>query len=115
MPNLDEIKKEIKWLACGFVILTILLIIAFQNTGWGQLARTAFAFFWMFVIPGYALMLCSRQGFVERFIIGLAVQTAVIGLASYYVGLMGWHVATQGLVLPLFSIAVGLILWWKNK
>ena len=115
MPDLAEIKKELKWLAIGFVALTIILIIAFQKTGWGSIIRTAFALYWMFVLPGYALALCSRQGFVERFIIGISVQTAVFGLTSYYVGLMGWHVATHGFVLPIFSIAVGIGLWWKLR
>ncbi len=52
---------------------------------------------------------------LERFIIGVSVQTAIFGLASYYAGLMGWHVAMHGLVLPLVSIAVGVTLWWKRK
>ncbi|MEM4254073.1 MAG: hypothetical protein QXR48_01665 [Candidatus Woesearchaeota archaeon] len=115
MPDKKEIIKELKWLALGYVALVIVFIIAFQNTAVVTLLRTTASVYWMFVLPGYALSLCSKQGFVERFIIGVSVQAAVFGLASYYAGLLGWHVATHGFILPLFSIIIGIILWWKSE
>ncbi len=114
LPEVQQIKQEFKWLAASFVILSVILMIAFQKSNIGQVIRTATSLYWMFVLPGYALALCSRQGFVERFIIGVTVQTAILGLVSYYAGLAGWPVATHGFVLPLFSILVGIGLWWKT-
>lgn len=111
----QEIKQELKWLALGYIALSIIFYIAFKNSSTGQILRTAAALYWMFVLPGYALSLCSKQGFVERFIIGVSVQAGVIGLASYYAGLLGWHVASHGIVLPIFSIIIGIILWWKRE
>jgi len=115
LPDKEAIKKEARWLAIGFIALSIALIIAFRQSPWSQSLRTAAALYWLFVLPGYALALCSRQGFVERFIIGVSVQTAVIGQASYFAGLWGWHVATHGLVLPVVSIAIGVYLWRKYE
>ncbi len=109
-----ELVQELKWLAIGYIILSIAIFIAFQKSSLVEILRTTASVYWLFVLPGYALMLCSKKGFVERFIIGLSVQTAIIGLASYYAGLLGWHVATHGIILPLFSIIIGIILWWKK-
>lgn len=115
LADTTQLKQEGKWLAAGFVALAIVLFVAFQKSSILEVVRTALALYWMFVLPGYALFLCSRQGFVERIIMGIAVQTAVFGIASYYAGLLGWHVATHGFVLPVFSIAVGACLWRKKQ
>jgi ABC-type uncharacterized transport system permease subunit len=115
LHNKTQITQELKWLALGYVALSIAFFVAFQKTETGALLRATASIYWMFVLPGYALSLCSRQGFVERFIIGVSVQAAVFGLASYYAGLLGWHVATHGLVLPFLSIIIGIILWWKRE
>lgn len=114
LTELNQIKQELKWLAIGYAIFSIIVFVAFQKSSFVEILRTTASIYWMFVIPGYALVLCSKKGFAERFIIGLSVQTAVFGLVSYYAGLLGWHVATHGIILPLFSIIVGIVLWRKK-
>ncbi len=114
MAELNQIKEELKWLAIGYVLFSIAIYVAFRNSSIAEILRTTAGIYWMFVLPGYALSLCSKQGFVERLIIGLSVQSAVFGLASYYAGLLGWHVATHAIVLPLISIIIGIILWRKK-
>ncbi len=114
MAELSQIKQELKWLAIGYILFSIEVFIAFQKSGFGEILRTTAGIYWMFVIPGYALSLCSKKGFMERFIIGLSVQAAVFGLAGYYAGLLGWHAATHGFVLPLISIIVGIVLWRRK-
>jgi hypothetical protein len=106
---------ELRALGIGFVILTVILLVAFRQSSFLEILRTAASMYWMFVLPGYALSLCSRQPFVDRLIIGIAVQVSVFGLASYYAGLLGWRVATHGLALPLLSIVAGVVLWKKWK
>jgi uncharacterized membrane protein len=110
---LADWKKELKALGIGFILLTIVIFAAFRQSSVVEVLRTAFSLYWMFVLPGYALALFSKQGFVERLIIGITVQVAAYGLASYYAGLLGWHVATHGLILPIPSIIVGIVLWKK--
>jgi hypothetical protein len=109
LSEYTRLKQEMLWLAAGYLGLTAALFIAFQKSSLAEVLRTTASLYWMFVLPGYALALCSRQGFVERLIIGIAIQAAVFGLASYYAGLLGWHVAMHGWVLPLASIAVGIM------
>jgi hypothetical protein len=112
---LADWKKELKTLGIGFIALAIVIFVAFKQSSLVEVLRTAFSLYWMFVLPGYALSLCSKQGFVERLIIGTTVQVAAYGLTSYYAGLLGWHVATHGLVLPVLSIIVGIALWKKSS
>jgi uncharacterized membrane protein len=114
LAELNQIKEELKWLAIGYLVFSIAIYVAFRNSSIAEILRTTAGIYWMFVLPGYALSLCSKQGFVERLIIGLSVQSAVFGLASYYAGLFGWHVATHAIVLPLISIIIGIILWRKK-
>jgi uncharacterized membrane protein len=111
----EERKNEMYALGVGFIVLAAILLAGFKASPWLDVLRTAAALYWMFVIPGYALALCSKQGFVERLILGITVQVALFGLLSYYAGLAGWHVATHGLILPLFSIAAGIFLWKKSE
>lgn len=115
MPEITKLKQELKWLALGYAVLSIAAFIAFQKSSIMEVLRTTASLYWMFVLPGYSLALCSRQGFMERIIIGVSVQTAVFGLASYYAGLLGWHIATHGAVLPAISIIIGVVLWRKRK
>ncbi len=115
MSALHDLKSELKALGIGLIALTAVIWFAFPESATMQVVRTAASLYWIFVIPGYALSLCSKQPFVDRLIIGIAVQTAAYGLASYYLGLAGWHVATHGLVLPAVSIVVGVILWKKLR
>ncbi|MEM4240126.1 MAG: hypothetical protein QXM31_02205 [Candidatus Woesearchaeota archaeon] len=114
MAELNELKQELKWLAIGYIILSIAVYVAFRNSSISEILRTTAGIYWMFVLPGYALSLCSKQGFVERLIIGVSVQAGVFGLGSYYAGLLGWHVATHAIALPIISIIAGIILWRRK-
>ncbi|MCH8004060.1 MAG: hypothetical protein IH934_05520 [Nanoarchaeota archaeon] len=49
-------------------------------------------------------------GFIERFIIGVALSAALIGIFSYYLGLLGLNINYQVIVLPLILILFGVII-----
>ena len=55
------------------------------------------------------IYLREKIDFIERFIIGIALAAGMIGIISYYVGLMGLNVKYHAIVLPLFLILIGLI------
>jgi len=110
-----NVKQEVQYLLAGYVALSIVFFVAFRQSPLMDVLRTTASIYWMFVLPGYALALCSRQGFVDRVLIGTSVQVGVFGLASYYLSLMGWSLATHGLVLPVFSIIVGIVLWKRAQ
>ncbi len=107
----EHVKTELKILGLGYIVLSIVFMIAFQKSNILEVLRVTASVYWMFVLPGYVLTLCSRQPFMERLIIGIVLQVAVFANASYYFGLLGWHVSTHGLLLPLGSIAVGILVW----
>lgn len=113
MPE-HSLKRELTYLAIGYVILAIIFKIAFAKSSVFEVLRVSASIYWMFVLPGYALFLCSKQEFVDRIIIGIIVQVGVIGHLSYFLGLAGWHIANHGLILPLASIAIGIFLWKRS-
>jgi len=110
----QSLKRELLCLAIGYVVLAVIFKISFAQSSILENLRVAASLYWMFVLPGYALSLCSKQDFANRLIIGIIVQAGVIGHLSYFAGLAGWHIATHGLVLPLVSIGIGIFLWKRS-
>jgi len=110
------LKKELKCLGIAFILLAIALKIAFYNETIIIILRTAIALFWLFVLPGFAVMLYWKNlSFLTRLIISIPLSTAVIGTASYYLGLIGFNVNYHTIILPAVMIIVGLIINMKKK
>lgn len=111
-----ELKQEAKWLAATFAVFLIIVYIAYRDESVAVVARTAAAIYWLFVIPGYAVMFHWRDhlGFVERVVVGTVAAMVVAGVSSYYLGLIGLKLQNQTLVLPAavilisFALAAGL-------
>jgi len=113
----ENIKKELIYLACLFFVIAIAFKIVFYKEGIIVVLRILFALFWIFVLPGYAVMLYwnEKLEFIERFIIGIAISAAVIGSASYYLGLLGLNIKYHGAILPLVLLCVGAAIAIKKK
>lgn len=107
-----ELKQEAKWLAAAFAAFLVILYIAYRDESIITVARTAAAIYWLFVIPGYAVMLNWRGhiGFVERIVAGTVGAMAVVGVASYYLGLIGLKLQNQTLILPTAVIIISFAL-----
>ena len=103
-----ELKQEAKWLAATFAVFFIIVYIAHRDESVAVVARTAAAIYWLFVIPGYAVMFYWRAhlGFVERVVAGTAAAMVVVGVASYYLGLIGLKLQNQTLILPALVIII---------
>src|SRR3989338_2433872 len=71
-----------------------------------------YALFWLFVIPGYFIMLYWQEklDFIERFFAGIILSAAVIGISSYYFGLIGLNIKYHAVFMPLLMIAVVITL-----
>ncbi|MBI2135297.1 hypothetical protein HYU09_04870 [Candidatus Woesearchaeota archaeon] len=112
----EIIKKEAIYL--GLLILLALAIfkIAFFREDLLVLSRTVLSLFWLFVIPGYVIMLywSEKLGFVERFVIGIFVSASVVGILSYYLGLIGLNIKYHAVVLPIVLILSGIALNFKR-
>ncbi len=103
-----ELRQEAKWLAATFAALLAILYAAYRGESIVVVARTAAAIYWLFVIPGYAVMFHWRAhlGFVERTVAGTVAAMVVAGVASYYLGLMGLKLQNQTLILPAAVIII---------
>jgi len=106
----DLIKKELQYIFLLFILSLIIFKIAFFKENIIVLLRNILSLFWLFVLPGYFMMLYWKEklGFTERFIIGIALAAAVIGIVSYYLGLVGWDIKFHAVILPLILIAASL-------
>lgn len=113
---LQKLKGEGLYLLIAVAAGIVLMKIAFYNESLMSVIRVVLSFFFVFVIPGYSIMLywIDKLGFAERIIFGTVMGIAVIGASSYYLGLIGWNVNSQHIALPLMFIALGIALGWKR-
>lgn len=108
----EQAKKELIMIAALFVFAVLAFKLIFLPEDFFVVLRTVAAIFWVLAVPGFAIMFYWHQElkFHERLIIGIGIGTALMGLLSYYTGLMGLHVKYHAAVLPLFLILIGALL-----
>lgn len=112
----DLIKKESAYIGILFLLVIIIFKIAFFNEDLFVLTRTVFSIFWLFILPGYFIMLnWPELDFIERFIIGIAISAGITGVISYYLGLFGLNIKYHVILLPLAIIIIGFIILMKKK
>lgn len=113
----NKIIKEEYTLLGLLVAIVIGMNLVFSNGTYTAVTRSVVAFFWLFVIPGYAIMFYWREklGLGERVVIGTVAAMALISILSYYLGLLGLHVRFHGWVLPIVFIGGGFFLAFKKR
>jgi uncharacterized membrane protein len=114
---LIKLKKESLWLLVLLAVSLILFKIVFYKESILVILKTTLSLYWLFVLPGFALMYYweKKLGFAERFVIGIFIQAAIVGIMSYYLGLLGLHVKYSGIVIPVLSLAVGFYVMFFLK
>lgn len=107
----EDMKKELMYIGLLFIIALVVFKIAFFKGEVTVLLRTVLSLFWLFVLPGYFILLYWKEklGFMERFIVGIMVSAAIIGIASYYIGLIGLNIKYHTALLPLVLIIIGIV------
>jgi len=107
----EHVKKELRYIGLMFLIVLISFKIAFYKENLIVLLRTVLSLFWLFVLPGYAIMLYWKEklGFLERFVIGSILAAGLIGILSYYLGLIGLNIKYHTIIVPLIFILAGII------
>ena len=110
-------KKEFQFIGILFLLSMAIFKIAFFRESFIVLFRSVLSLFWLFVLPGYFIMFYWREKleFVERIVIGIAVAAGIIGIFSYYVGLIGLNIKYHIFLLPLVIILVGSLINVKFK
>ncbi len=105
---LDKIKKESGYIGILFVIALIVLKIVFFKEQFVMILTLAFVFFWVLILPGFSLAYYWHEkiDFLERLVIGFAISAGLVGILSYYLGLVGVHVKYHGVILPVVLLAL---------
>ena len=105
---MSKILQEIQNLALLYIIGVIMLKIVFYKEHILMVAKVVSSFFWMFIIPGFAFMYLwhSKVGFFERFVISVAVSAVLVGVTSYYLGLMGLHARYHPFIVPFLWLLI---------
>jgi len=104
-------KEEGKYLLAVLVVLYIIFQIVFRKENMLVVFRTVLSLFWVFVLPGYMMMLYwkDKVNVLERMVFGSLLSAAVIGIFSYYLGLLGVNVNVHAVILPTVLILVGAV------
>ncbi|HLC65146.1 MAG TPA: hypothetical protein VJI46_03425 [Candidatus Nanoarchaeia archaeon] len=113
---LKKLKQEGVYLLIAVIACIVLMKIAFYNESTVNVAGIVLSFFFVFVLPGFAILIYwhEKLDFLERIIAGTVLGIAVIGISSYYLGILGWNVNGQHVALPLLVIILALGLSWKR-
>ena len=113
----DFIKRELGYIGLLFLLALLAFKIAFFKESLPVLFRNVLALFWMFALPGYFIMLYWKDelGFIERFIVGIGLSAGIIGIFSYYLGLMGLNIKYHTIALPLAIILASLAIALRKK
>ena len=108
----EAIKNDSKWIGILFLLAVAIFKIIYFKENLIVLLRYVISLFWLFVLPGYFIMLYWREklDFIERIIIGTASSAAIIGIFSYYIGLMGLNIKYHGILIPITIIVVMIII-----
>jgi len=110
------VRKEMQYIGILFILVLIAFKIAFFKENFIVLLRNVLSLFWLFVLPGYFLMLYWHEkiNFLERFVVGIVISAAVIGILSYYLGLLGLNIKFHIVLLPLVLIIIGIVFSLKK-
>lgn len=112
----EKLKDEAKKLAILFVIATAITYALFNKESIAVVARTVFAFFWVFLIPGFALMYYWHEkiDFAERVVIGTVAGIALISIMSYWLALFGLYTNYHHIVLPIICLIISFLIISKK-
>jgi len=109
--SLSKLKKELGYMGILFILTILIFKIVFFKENLVVIFRTVLSTFWMFIIPGYFILFYWREklNFTERLIIGIALSAAVIGISSYYLGIVGLNIKYHTIILPSILILTGIL------
>ena len=112
----SELAKELKTIAIFFVATAIIMKIAYYKENLPEIIRTTASIFWLFALPGYAMMLYWKEhlGFIERLAAGTVAALAISSIASYYLGISGLKIQNQTMILPAAIIAISAAIYLRS-
>ena len=113
----EKLKKELVNLGILLILFILIFKIVYFKESLFIVFRTVLSIFWLFVLPGYFIMFYwhEKLRFTERLIIGIAFSAAIIGIFSYYLGLIGLNIKYHGILLPIILILLGIFFIIRKK
>ncbi|MBI3027440.1 hypothetical protein HYY70_04970 [Candidatus Woesearchaeota archaeon] len=107
----ELVKREGLYILFLLALAMVAFKLAFFKESLLVVARVVSSLFWLFVVPGYFVMLYWREklDFVERIFVGIAITAAATGVFSYYIGLIGLNIKYHTFAFPLILILAGAI------
>jgi peptidoglycan/LPS O-acetylase OafA/YrhL len=109
---LQQLKDDARWIIAGIVIIGIILKILFPLSSITEIAKLVAGVVWLFVIPGYCIMLAWRSEIElkERVVVGMLSAAGLFAVASYYFGIIGLPIKYHTMLFPILTIIVAVIL-----
>jgi len=113
----NAVKDELKHMGLLFLTAAAIFKIVFYKEDSFVVIRNIMSIFWLFVLPGYAIMLYWKEKleFLERIVVGIALSAAIIGILSYYLGLFGLNMKYHAVLLPFAMMLIGIIVLLNKK
>lgn len=113
---IKELKREALKFGISFAVFAATLKIVFIGESLLTVIRAAAGFYWLYVLPGFALVYCwrGRLAFIERLIIGSVLGLAAVGVIGYNLSALGLHMKYHAILLPLLITGVACIFILKN-
>lgn len=112
--HLKKMNDGYKLLISYFVVLFIFQIVFFAES-FLIVFRTVSVLFWLFILPGIGITYLWDLNFVERLALSVAISASILGIGSYYLGLIGIHIKLSAILLPLICIIVGVLIIARTK
>lgn len=112
-----KLKKDWLWILGGTAIIAIMLKVLFSLAPVGVIAKLVGGVLWLFVLPGYCIMLPWQKELElkERVVVGMLAAAGLFAILSYYLGLAGLHISMHTwLFPPIVVLATAVLLWYKR-
>ena len=113
--------SEIAYLAAIFAAIIIIFKVAFYKEDILNIIKITSSFYWLYTLPGYAIMLnfTSVFDFKIRFILGNVVGIGTTAFISYLLGITGVNIIYHWMIVPeiviIFSLLVKFLPFLKNN
>ena len=106
---------DIHKLGISYVIGLVIFFFVFFRENPIATIRTFSSLFWIFVLPGITITYLWKMNFLERIVVSIAISSAIMGIFSYYLGLVGLHVGLSSILLPPLFMIIGFLFVNKEK
>jgi len=105
----EAAKKEAVYMGIALLLTLVIFKIVFYKEGFVVVARFVLSFYFALALPGFSLLLywTEKLGFFERFVLSIPLSAALVGVLSYYIGILGVHIKYLSFILPAFLILLG--------